>query len=358
MTFVEIVGHLNFILGLLKIGLPDLLLARTGIDWTTNSQGTVVKRLICFSLIVSLLCCPSLIADEPAEKFLKALRENGYYDVALEYLESIKQSDLVSPDFRREVPFERAKVLIRSTRDLRDRDEINSRLDQAQGLLTEYASNDQSLKVSGKTLRFQGNLLYLRASSQLRQAESDRLTAAEKETFRVTARGLLKQSLDAYTQSRTLIRRLIDPKSNDVIVQDPEDPSTIEELKYFQNLYADVRVALPLVAERLGDTYTPGSPNYRKELQNAAKEYTDVFEDYRKYLSGLRACVYAARCNQNWATTRNPWIFSPIFLIWETTRPSSHSNWKLMFWRQNAGAVWTPIRSTMLSTCWNQPSRY
>ncbi|MEM9940115.1 MAG: hypothetical protein AAF939_00915 [Planctomycetota bacterium] len=246
-----------------------------------------------FAIIAS-----GLNADEPAEKFLEALRDAGYYDVALDYLKEAETSKLVNPEFKKEIPFERAQVLISSVRSSRDRDEINTRLDQAQALLAQYAKNNQSLKVSGKTLRFQGNLLYLRASSQLSQTESDRMTVSEKEEIYKVARKLLKDSYEAYSKSKSQIRRLIDPNSEDAIILDAEDPTTIRDRNLYQNLYTDVRVAIPMVAEKLGDTYPDNSPERRKELEKAADEYVDVYNDYRRFLSGLRACVYAARCNQ------------------------------------------------------------
>ena len=66
---------------------------------------------------------------------------------------------------------------------MRDLASVESRLDQAQELLTNYAANNQSLEVSAKTLHYQGNLLYRRSNIYLKQSESDRLTSAEREVL-------------------------------------------------------------------------------------------------------------------------------------------------------------------------------
>ena len=44
------------------------------------------------TLPVSFLVAALTPAEEPAERFLEALRENGYYDIALDYLEAISDS--------------------------------------------------------------------------------------------------------------------------------------------------------------------------------------------------------------------------------------------------------------------------
>jgi tetratricopeptide (TPR) repeat protein len=260
-----------------------------------------VKRSALFLLALSVCCfvCPNEIpAEEPARQFLDALRDRGYYDVAIDYLSQVEKSDLVNAEFKKELPFEKAITLIRSTTNLRDKDKIDGRLDQAQKLLTAYASQNKSLKVSAKTLRFKGNLLYLRSNSYVRQAQSDRLTAGEKKALLDKAREFLTQSLQSYEQAKTQIQRLIDPNSDDAIILDAQDPSTKRDRDSFRNLYTDVRVALPMVAEKLGDTYPEGNPQRKKQLEKAAKEYTDVYNSYRRFLSGLKACVYAARCNR------------------------------------------------------------
>ena len=90
-------------------------------------------------LLASLMAATPVNADEPAKQFLDALRENGYYDVALDYLDSIEQSDLITDGFREALSFERAETLISSVVKLRDLKLIDQRLDAAQKLLTEYA---------------------------------------------------------------------------------------------------------------------------------------------------------------------------------------------------------------------------
>ena len=93
----------------------------------------------CMTFLICLSCIEVAPADEPAERFLQALRENGYYDIALDYLESISDSPAVSDDFKKILPFEKAETLIKSTADIRNIDEWEKRLDEAQNLLAQSA---------------------------------------------------------------------------------------------------------------------------------------------------------------------------------------------------------------------------
>ena len=236
--------------------------------------------------------------EEPAEEFLEALRDNGYYDVAIDYLSGLEKSDLITDEFRSSLPFEKAEILIRSTSRLRDLGLIEERLDEAQKLLTEYASKNQSLEGSARTLRYRGNLLFQRSNIYLNKTKSDRATDGEKDELRGKARTLLEDSLSSYTKARAQLKRLLDPSDPQAHRIDPEDPASEKKLKQLRGAYVQVRVRLPMVAEQLADTYPAGNPKGKKLLKEASETYQKVYESYRGFHAGLKSSVYGARCEQ------------------------------------------------------------
>ena len=254
--------------------------------------------LLMATLVTSLTWVNGATAEEPAQAFLEALRDNGYYNVAIDYLGDLEKSNLISEEFRKSLPFEKAEILIGSTSGLRDLGLIEERLDEAQKLLSQYASQNQSLEVSARTLRYQGNLLFKRSNIYIKQASSDRATESEKQEFRGKSRKVLEESLASYGEAKNQLKRLVDPSSSDAIRIDPEDPSTGKLLKQLQNSYVQVRVRLPLVTERLADTYPEGSSDAKKLLKEASTNFQDVHEDYRRYHAGLQSVVFAARCEK------------------------------------------------------------
>ena len=254
--------------------------------------------LLIATLAASIAPACFVQGEEPAEVFLEALRDNGYYDVAIDYLNELEKGDLITPEFRSSLPFEKAEVLIGSTSRLRDLGLIEERLDEAQKLLTEYASKNQSLEVSARTLRYQGNLLFQRSNIYLNQTKSDRATDGEKKELRGKARKLLEESLASYTKARAQLKRLLDPTDPEAHRIDPQDPASGKKLKQLQGAYVQVRVRLPMVGEQLADTYPPGNPKGKKLLKEAAENYQKVYDSYRRFHAGLKSSVYAARCQQ------------------------------------------------------------
>ncbi len=257
-------------------------------------------RLSLLMATLAILIAPvcAVQAEEPAQVFLEALRDAGYYDIAIDYLSDLEKGDLITSEFRASLPFEKAEVLIASSSRISNLGLLEERLDEAQKLLTEYASKNQSLEVSARTLRYQGNLLFQRADIYLRQTKSDRATDGEKTELRNKAKGTLKESMESYKQARAKLKRLIDPADPEAYRIDPEDPASGKKLKQLQGAYVGVRLRLPMVTEQLADTYPEGDPKAKKLLVDAATIYKDVYDDYRRRHAGLQSCVFAARCEQ------------------------------------------------------------
>ena len=98
---------------------------------------TLRSATICW--VVVLIGAQNLVADEPAARFVDALRDKGYYDIALEYLEKAKNNPNVAEDYRKRIKFVKATVMIDQVGQLRERKKIDAQLDTAQRLLKELS---------------------------------------------------------------------------------------------------------------------------------------------------------------------------------------------------------------------------
>ncbi len=70
-------------------------------------------------------------ATEPAQKFLQGLRERGYYDTAVDYLERMKTSRLAPIELKEILLYEMGTTLIEASRLQRDIAIREKQLDEA-----------------------------------------------------------------------------------------------------------------------------------------------------------------------------------------------------------------------------------
>ena len=264
---------------------------------------------ICWVVVV--IGVQSLVADEPAARFVNALREKGYYDIALEYLDKAKNNPNVSEGYRKRIKFEKATIIVDQIGQLSDRKQIDVQLDTAQRLLKEYAANNNSQGASesaqekvrkgvenARTLSFRSRLLTLRADVCLRDADAAQLTEGEREKIRKEARGYLEESLESVGGALQAGKELLDPKSKGGIKISQKNPQT-ELRKEMKSIYSVMAVQKPFNAERIANTFPERSPERKSLLESAISKYKEVIgSKLANTVPGVRASLRAGLCSQ------------------------------------------------------------
>ena len=119
-------------------------------------------------------------AEEPAEKFLRALVNERFYDVAADYLKNAQDSELIPEDFRAKIPYERAKILVRSAASDRDPRAREEKFNLADRLLNTYASALSTPVEKFNVLLESANIKVKRSEIQLSRSKNARIPADVK----------------------------------------------------------------------------------------------------------------------------------------------------------------------------------
>ena len=106
------------------------------------SQWVRRTALALFAGITVVGFANSARAEEPVERFLDALKESGFYDVAYEYLNTAEKSDRIPVQMRKRIAFEKASVLIDGIDQVRDSKKRDTNLDLSQSLLNNFVKEE------------------------------------------------------------------------------------------------------------------------------------------------------------------------------------------------------------------------
>jgi hypothetical protein len=246
----------------------------------------------CLVMGFCLLCeLPSAQGDEPVEQYIQGLKERGYFDSALAYLEASAAKGTITAELRERLDYERAAILVEGLRIVQDENQRNENLDQAQELLTGFIENHPRHPYVSFAQRLLGELLVGKSRLIMEQLKSNN-SDEEHNRLLVQSREFFKQAIELLNSSRAGLRESL-------IALDSKLDATANELRRkYQIEYLRVRLMIVQIAEDLADTYPKNSMAWREYLEQAIDGYDDYAKDYHNRIVGLRARSYQARCHE------------------------------------------------------------
>jgi tetratricopeptide (TPR) repeat protein len=244
-------------------------------------------------LVIVALGVPRAGAVEPAREFLDALRGRGYYDVALDYLNTIEGNPSVPVAFKEMLQFERGLTLVQGAKHQRDIGIREKWLNDGQQVLNQFVTTQGNSPLVNSARSQLGNLLVERA--RLKMKKSERQVGEEKTKLFTEARGM-------YTEGKVVFEKLVDElreklKLYPAAITDKSDPKKYEEREQLRRDFLQAQLLVAATVEELAETY-PKGPEQAKAYTDAAEGYKKIYEMYRTRLAGLYARLYQARCNQ------------------------------------------------------------
>src|SRR5262245_61107427 len=118
-------------------------------------------------------------ASEPAQAFLDALRERGYFDTAADYLDSALESPLVPGRFKQTALYEKGLILVLGASHERAPAIQETQLNEGQKALEQFLAENPSHLLATAARTQLGNVLVKRAG--LRVEKAKRLAPAPKQ---------------------------------------------------------------------------------------------------------------------------------------------------------------------------------
>ena len=242
----------------------------------------------------SFAACGRVQAAEPAQEFLNRLREAGYYDTAIDYLDQVAGSSLVSASFKESVAYERGVTLMEGARSQKDFGLREKQLDAAQSAFNQFVTSQPAHPMQFSAKSALGDLMVERANLKLERIK--RPTEPQKDKLRAEAR-------DLYVQAQKLFDGLGDElraklKEFPAQIDEKKDAKRYEQRAQMRSDFLHTELLSAGVLEKTADALPKGSKEYNETLTKAAAAYGEIYKNYRQKLAGLYARMYQGRCYQ------------------------------------------------------------
>ena len=226
-------------------------------------------------------------AAEEARRFLDALRQREYHDIALDYLETLQNDPNCPADMKDILSYEEGITRIAGCGGLGS-SQLQQQLDGARDAFNKFLADHpehQSAAAAGTQL---ANVLVVRGRHKMKQAERPGKTEEVKKSLTAEARSFYQEAKTALEAADARLYQ----KAKALRDSADQDVDVLEEA------YKDLVLAkssLGQVEYEIGKTYEPGSEPFKKHLTDAANRFNKLYETYGKYYASWYARLAEAR---------------------------------------------------------------
>ncbi len=243
------------------------------------------------AVLISTGICTNSQAAEPYQSFLEGLRERGYHDTAQNYLELLSKRNDLPAEIADTLEFEQAKTLLAqalTTRSPRLQEEL---LDRAETLFKQFITSHSDSAIAADANQELAHIMLERARMQIAQALSP-THKQEQATLREQARKNVQDARIVFQKAHDLYKKQWESFGAGFI----EDEEKRAARKVKESRYLKTQLDLAVCSYEEGQTYPPGSDEFKKQLTKASREFSQIHEKYRSMGIGLHARMMQGKC--------------------------------------------------------------
>jgi len=246
----------------------------------------------CLLLGWAMLIASPVQGGQRSQEFLEALRQGGYYDVALNYLEAIRANPKLEPALKETLDYELGATLAEGARQLPPA-ERQRQLDQARDYLRKFiAEHPRHPSVDGAERQLAAMVLD-RAEAKTREALQLSKTSPQRRELLDEARKLFKEAQQALTavdgQLANRYKRFRGVAPNDAATLALRDRMRAEIML--------TRFDLARTLFGVAQTFDRGTEENRLLLEAARSQFSDYYWKYNRWLGGYLFRLEQARCS-------------------------------------------------------------
>ncbi len=242
--------------------------------------------------------------EKPEElRFVEGLRERGYYDLALEYLDRLRNEPGTPAELKAVIDYEQGRSLLDEAGGLADLDRRRVMLEQARVKLDAFVKANPNHALAPAALTQIARMLFERGLTAALQAaetvtEDDADAARKKEleqtrlNYLTEARASFADARTAYDQAITRLRKTYE--SFDRFITD-EDPKRIDRDAAHEALL-DAELQRALVDYEDAQTYPEGDAKRGEMLETARNRFKTLYDNYRGWIAGFFAHMWEGKC--------------------------------------------------------------
>lgn len=227
---------------------------------------------------------------EPAEAFVKQLRNAGYFDTAISYLERAVKIAGVDPDFVAAIPLEKANTYIDAALNTRNTEAQDKAFSDAEKSLQAFVSSGDHPRIYEARLQL-GKLQMIRGAILLGGEPDDQKRSKARESYLAASKTFDQVVQKLRVELEKTKGQKIDPKAN------PEADAQRKQYR-FEYLQSQLNAADAIKLAAMTRSDPLKNKDSKSQLEDAMKRLTELQKKYASYRQGAIALMHLGDINE------------------------------------------------------------
>jgi outer membrane protein assembly factor BamD (BamD/ComL family) len=228
---------------------------------------------------------------ETVLRFVQGLRERGYYDLTLEYLEQLRQMPEAPADLKGIIDYEMGRSLLEQAARVADLEVQLQQLEQARAKLDAFTKANPKHPQVPEALVQLARVIVERGHRAVIMADEAK-NAAEKQASLTEARKSFGQARAAYDKAKEPLKTAFDAFPKFI----PDGDSRKEARRRVHSALMEAELQRALVDYEEACSYPLGSKERNSLLDRGIEQFKGVYEAYREQMAGLYARMWQGKC--------------------------------------------------------------
>jgi len=232
-------------------------------------------------------------AAEPYTEFLTGLREKGYYDYALIYLDQLAARPNLPDDIKQTIPYEKAVTLLSSAASTRSTDKQIEQLDQAIAYLEQFVKESPNHPLAANANTERAKILLGKARVEIAQSRIP-ANQGNRAEYQKKARTLIGSAREVFQKAAEQHEAAM--KKFGTFIDKAKDPDKFEARakSELNMILANIELAQCVYEE--AQTYADGDADKKRLLNEAANQFELLHQKHRSLVAGLFARIMQGKC--------------------------------------------------------------
>ncbi|MDG2388243.1 MAG: hypothetical protein P8M30_02880 [Planctomycetaceae bacterium] len=252
------------------------------------------RHLFCLIAVIFGVCVQSLHAEEPYLELIQAMRNRGFSDTALDYIEELRTRNDLPDDVKARLSFEEFRVHQQSARLAKTVELKQAALEKALASLERFAKESPNHPLAGSANSERAGIFLDKAKALIWESRSEK-NVAKKKKQQEEARGHITKARDVYQTARDQFEKAYAAFKGQFL-DEKKDEEKYKTRKDAEQNFIQAQFDLALCSYQEARTFDDGSQPYLAGLSKAAEQFEAIHSKYRSQGAGLYSRIMQGKC--------------------------------------------------------------